>query len=97
MLEQQSGQKNVAVVFAAQENTDLTEGRGLMRTVALFASAEDAGKAIKGRGVMGAGDGKVVPMRVYQSFDEFWDEQKEKLRSMALAKLSPEERAVLGI
>lgn len=57
-------------VYEAQENTDLTEGRGPMRTFAIFTNLEEAVKAVKGRGVMGYGDGEVVETDVYESTEE---------------------------
>jgi hypothetical protein len=45
--------------FAMKQNSDLTEGRGGMRTVSRWATAEDAHKAAHKGGVMGIGDGEV--------------------------------------
>lgn len=46
--------------YEAQENSDMTEGRGHMRAFAIFVEEDDAVQAVKGKGVMGFGDGEVV-------------------------------------
>lgn len=46
-------------IFVAKENSDQTEGRGPMRTIGYFDNLKDAYAAVKGRGVMGVGDGEI--------------------------------------
>lgn len=46
-------------IFEVRENSDRTEGRGTMETVAFFDSFEAAFDVARGRGVMGAGDGEI--------------------------------------
>lgn len=58
-------------VYLAKENADLTEGRGPMKTVGIFTDVEEAVKAIKGRGVMGVGDGEVYSVTVYDSVEDW--------------------------
>lgn len=57
-------------VYEAQENSDQTEGRGPMRTIAIFTTLEQAVKAVKGRGVMGVGDGEVLETDVYERAED---------------------------
>lgn len=47
------------VIYETLQNTDLTEGRGIMKTVSTWMVLEDAVEDAKGRGVMGVGDGDV--------------------------------------
>jgi hypothetical protein len=75
----------------------MTEGRGPMVIIAAFQSEFDAKKASKGWGVMGVGDGKVESLRVYNSFSDYVDDAHKELKERALAKLSFEERRVLGL
>lgn len=60
-------------VYEAQQNSDLTEGRGSMTTIAIFTNLEEAVKAVKGRGVMGVGDGEVLETKVYESAQDIDD------------------------
>lgn len=57
-------------VYEAQENSDLTEGRGRMVTFAIFTNLEEAVKAVKGHGVQGVGDGEVVETDVYERAED---------------------------
>lgn len=84
-------------LYAAQENQDLTEGRGVMRLIAIFAREADAILAAKGRGVMGHGDGEVSVVIVYETWEEFAAKDLERIRQNALAKLTPAEIRALGI
>lgn len=86
-------------VYPAQQNADLTEGRGPMVTKALFTSEGDAQRAAETlEGVMGHGHGKVgAPIVVYQSLAEYMDERYGEVRKQALAKLTREERRALGL
>lgn len=68
--------------------------------VGYFTNPLDAQKAAKGKGTWGA-DGlvsnpKKITVLVYESYDEYLDGAKDKLRKQALAKLSAEERDALG-
>ena len=66
--------------------------------IGTFTSEADAKKAAAGRGVMGHGDGTVQegPI-VYESFKEFVKKNPAALRERALAKLTKEERRLLGL
>lgn len=52
-------------VYAAKQNSDLTEGRGAMVTIALLSDEQEAVKLVQGRGVMGVGPGEVYKVLVY--------------------------------
>lgn len=84
-------------VWLAQVNTDSTEGRGPMKTIAAFDEERDAAIATHGMGVMGVGNGEAKPLLVYSSVAEWRREKDRELRNMALAKLTAEEKAVLGV
>lgn len=47
------------IFYIASQNADSTEGRGANVPIGFFTNVEDAVKAVKGRGVMGVGDGDV--------------------------------------
>lgn len=49
----------MTTIYEATQNSDLTEGRGHDVTVGYFDHVEKAVLAIKGKGVMGVGDGDV--------------------------------------
>lgn len=97
------------IIFLALKNADMTEGRGPMVTEAAFAKEIDANTFTdKQPGVMGRmsekgwskekyGDWEVKPLVVFESLEEkiAWDNGKTRRR--ALAKLTPEERAALGL
>lgn len=85
------------IVYQAQRNTDLTEGRGHNVEIATFATEDAAKQAAHGWGVMGYGDGDVVPITVYDSFEEYANKDKESVRQTALAKLTRNERRALGL
>ena len=84
-------------VFLAQRNSDMTEGRGPMVTIAAFTTEKDATLAAKGQGVMGVGDGEVRSLKVYGSFSEYLTDKNDALRVQALKKLTPEEKRALGL
>jgi len=64
---------SLSKIYAAKQNTDTTEGKGWMKTFAYFQNPEDAVEAVKGRGVMGAGDGEVYEVTVSKTLEE-WNE-----------------------
>lgn len=47
-------------VYVAQQNSDLTEGRGHMKAIGYFLRENRAIRVALGRGVQGNGDGEVV-------------------------------------
>jgi hypothetical protein len=51
-------------IYLAQENYDLTEGKGGWKTLGYFTDPEKAVERVKGRGVMGVGDGQVVVVKL---------------------------------
>lgn len=55
-------------IYIAKENSDLTEGRGPMRVVGYYTNENAAVAAVKGRGVMGVGDGEVVSVEVLDTY-----------------------------
>lgn len=88
-------------VWESYTNSDLTEGRGAHVHIGYFLSKKDAERAGVGQGVMGT-DARVrqvgeVSLIVYETFDEFLAIQKEEKRQQALAKLTQEERELLGL
>jgi len=84
-------------IYAALRNADDIEGRGPMVAIGYFIRKEDAVHAAKGRGVMGVGDGEVEEIKVFETRTE-WDALSEDgLRKSALAKLTYEEKRVLGL
>lgn len=84
------------MIYAAQQNADTTEGRGPMVTFAYFTNEKSAKEAVKGRGVMGYGDGEVKVIPLYDSIEDWRKGEKEETKRRALAKLTPEEKASLG-
>lgn len=94
-------------IYEVQQNSDLTEGRGPMKTIAFFSNEDIAWKhANTLSGIMGVkpkngdwrnekyGDVRVVPHNVHENLDKF-DENVAKEK--ALAKLTKEERKILGL
>jgi hypothetical protein len=61
-----------------------------------FFYEKDAYRASRGRGEWGS-DGLISTMQVYESFDLYEAERLTKARSDALAKLTAEEKLLLGI
>ncbi len=100
------------IVYEVSANTDLTEGRGPTRAIGWFFKREDAVTYANGRGVMGTPahveDGKTCKVVcMYGDYGnefhllgrkiiESYDPDKE-IRINALAKLSAEEKRVLGL
>lgn len=62
-------------LYLATQNSDLTEGKGGMVGIGLFDNEAAAVDAVKGRGVMGVGDGEVFkitdPKKVFHTKDEW--------------------------
>lgn len=57
-------------IYEATQNSDQTEGRGHEATIAYFDNLDEAVKAVKGKGVMGVGDGDVNSLCIYTSVEE---------------------------
>lgn len=91
---------HVVDVYKATINSDSTEGRGYEVLVGYFTNEEDARKAVKGQDTMGS-DGRVTLMdlcvEVYETYKEYQDGKKRDLKARALAKLTPQERVLLGL
>lgn len=85
------------VIYVAQHNADMTEGRGPMVDIAAFEKKTDAQLAAKGMGTMGYGDGEVKELMVFASVAEWKQGEQDKLRASALSKLSEAEINALGI
>ncbi|MCH2188792.1 hypothetical protein MK079_03115 [Candidatus Gracilibacteria bacterium] len=92
-------------VYQATHNSDTTEGRGHTVIIGNFTHKSDAELAAAGKCVMGT-DGKVqeAVIQIFDSIEEYQDltgdfprETLQKIKSAALAKLTPRERKVLGI
>lgn len=96
-------------IYEATTNTDTIEGRGVEMVIGRFTNPGQAAKAAKGMGPMGT-DGGVQAREVYVMF-EAWLEgdgkkyadrhealsSEDRVRNGALAKLTAEERRVLGL
>lgn len=84
--------------YEASHNSDLTEGRGHPVVVGYFKDPADAGQAVARYTYMGGQPaGEVKPVEIYDSLAEWQAMQKDKARESALRKLTPEERAALGL
>ncbi len=89
-------------VYAVTTNTDLTEGRGSSVHLAYFVRRSDAERYAVGKGVMGTPAtvtaATLPPLpRVYETWEEYEEVNRESVRARALAKLSKEERDALGL
>lgn len=58
-------------IYRASCNSDRTEGRGFDRTIGYFHHEEEAEKAAAGKGVMGVGNGRVRPIEIFDTFEDF--------------------------
>lgn len=87
------------ILYQVWYNEDGTEGRGRMIPLnAAFSSKPSAEKAAKNRGPMGASDGEIRLLAVYDSHEEYVKYHDiESVRQRALNKLSEEEKKVLGL
>lgn len=89
-------------IFIVENNSDLTEGRGPMRTVAIFSSEEEAIKCrnlqptIMGTRPLGS-DARIVVSTVFDTFYEYQEGTASAIRESAIKKLTPKERRVLGV
>lgn len=61
-----------------------------------FTNRTDAEAVAKGRGWYG-GDGTVVPIEIFDSRNDFVADDENKRKAAALAKLTDEDRRLLGI
>jgi len=81
-------------------NSDLTEGRGRSVHVAYTTNDFTAKQIAKGKGVMGT-DAEVrainKTIRVYETHSEYLGSKQEEIRKKALAKLTKEEKILLGL
>ena len=88
-------------IYEVRCNEDSIEGRGRTITVALFSNEGAALLAAKGLGPMGASDGEVRTTIVWDDYAEYIEyearDKEESLKAHALAKLTNEERAALGL
>lgn len=97
-------------LFAVTHNSDLTEGRGHTVTLAHFEDKNEALKVVNdprykkwcvmgvhqpGREQHNVSERTIV---VYHSAEEFWEQyDTDAKRARALAKLTPEDRKLLGL
>lgn len=98
-------------VYTVQVNTDTTEGRGPMRALAYFSDRDEAVKVVRDKRfaqwcVMGVHDPdsearyaiRSESNVLYATADEFWAEHdRDQKKARALAKLTLEERELLGL
>ena len=82
--------------WGVYQNSDPMEGRGVPLLKNMFFNKEDALKDAKGRGVMGYGNGDVERHIIFENHEESTKSYRDELKKQALAKLTHEEREVLG-
>jgi len=51
-------------IYIAKVNSDLTEGRGPMKIIGYYEDEQEACDAVKGKGVMGVGDGEITSVHL---------------------------------
>ena len=89
-------------------NTDQTEGRGPMKPHAYFTDLDEAKKVnndprfFRKFGVMGTQGSseyniKKENITLFYTAEEYFNEDKNLMRKNALAKLTPEEKELLGL
>lgn len=96
--------------YMTRSNADMTEGRGPMQNEVCFKYRKDAEAHIDNKsGIMGRrpasgkwstekyGDWDIVEIEIHESLIAFECAEEKKLRTQALAKLTPEERKALGL
>jgi hypothetical protein len=85
--------------FCITYNSDLTEGRGPSRTAGYATTPGVAGFiAAKCPRIMGVSrSDQIDEIVIFESIEEFDMETREGIRKRAIAKLTPEEKAVLGV
>lgn len=81
-------------VYGVFANTDTTEGRGRMALLHLWWYEDSALSMARGLGPMGASNGDVRPMIVYDSKEEYLQLQRPQIGDI-LNRLSIEEQKVL--
>lgn len=81
-------------VFIVRQNSDQTEGRGVMLPLCAFFERADA-EEYKGSNRLDMRD--ILVMKAYDSLDEAINENEKMARAKALAKLSHKERKLLGL
>ena len=91
--------------YVVTRNSDLTEGRGTSLPVAHFYDLAEAKRAASDKdlvaqyGVWGSGPLGISQVQIfgYDSLEEYKDRQALNVKDRALAKLTAEERKVLGL
>lgn len=94
--------------FEVMGNTDTTEGRGPMKVVARFSDKGEATKFVKSKVyskwcVMGyqsesdVNNIREATLTIMDTVEEFSQAETEELKAKALAKLTAEERRILGL
>ena len=88
-------------IYIAYAGSEDNEGVARWYEIAKFTNHDDALKAAKGKynGWRGRGDGKVEPkeIEIFDSFEEYKDNKRARLKKEALMKLTQEEIDALGI
>lgn len=94
-------------VYLTYKNSDTTEGRGPMVLDSIFLHRKDAAEYIDQQpGIMGCmgkwseekyGDWQINEMDVYESFVDMKTITLAKEKAVALSKLTPKERQILGL
>lgn len=90
-------------VYVVLRNSDLEEGRGPFVLDAVFANDTLAVQYAEEKfdyyhhGAIAQGWARIATMPVFESTSEWRRLEREKIRAQALAKLTPEEREILGL
>jgi hypothetical protein len=100
-------QGELVYLFEGRGDVDQTEGRGGTRCVGWYLSRKDAENAVKNEGVMGTPgyvkSHQALAVRMdngdfqYYKIEKLEVETVETARQRALAKLTPEEKKLLGL
>jgi hypothetical protein len=100
---------NPIKVFSINRNADTNEGRGPMVTMAYMNSKEEALKVVddprfarycvQGIHRPGSEHSAVaeINLHIYQTAEQFWNGIESQARRAALAKLTAEDRKLLGL
>lgn len=73
-----------------------TDGRD-PGTIGFFADFPSAENAVKGKGPMGHGNGRIVEEVLYENYGDYCYNNPRAVRERAMAKLTAEEKQILGL
>ncbi len=84
-------------IYAVRKNSDQIEGRGVQEIIEYFFDnfqASHFADSIRTRYIIGL---EIIPIAVYDSYEEYNDKNNSDLKIKALAKLTLEEKRSLGL